>query len=97
MDCYNYIQNWPAYWIRGDGVNTNPPGAERCPEGQPSYNTNDTHPYNMSKNVTMGCFDMDSCIQFDIHVELGNKTFIIHILMEIRKLDLKMGSRFHTI
>ena len=61
----------PAYWVRGDDTQAGDSGAF-CPAGTPSFNSEDTHPYNFTKLVTLGCFSMDNCIQFEITAELGN-------------------------
>ena len=63
----------PAYWLRGDGVQSHDSGqlslvqtwsrvtnralllahtGSHCPAGQASYNTEDTHQYEMSKTVS---------------------------------------------
>ena len=42
-----------------------------CQPGDSSYNTGDTHPGQMHKTVTLGCFGLHNCIQYDISAELG--------------------------
>ena len=32
----------------------------------------DTHPFPLSKNVTIGCFGMDHCLQWDMSGHLGS-------------------------
>jgi len=61
----------PAYWIRGDDQAVIPAGSN-CPAGHDSYNSEDTHPYETSKIVTMGCFGLDNCINFTISSNIGN-------------------------
>ena len=61
----------PAYWVRGDDT-TSISSGEFCPAGQASYNSGDTHPYDFKKSVTLGCFSLDNCIQFDLTAELGD-------------------------
>merc|ERR1712179_22601 len=61
----------PAYWVRGDDT-TRIPSGKYCPAGQGSYNSEDTHPYEFRKNVTIGCFDLDNCIEFAMIAELGD-------------------------
>ena len=53
----------PAYWLRANDTEENPnAAAEFCPPGTESFNTVDTHPYDFTKVVTVGCFAMDNCI-----------------------------------
>ena len=61
----------PAYWVRGNDTQAGDSGAF-CPAGTPSYNSEDTHPYDFKKLVTLGCFSLDNCIQIDMTAELGN-------------------------
>jgi len=61
----------PAYWVRGDDT-TRIPSGKYCPAGQESYNSEDTHPYEFRKNVTIGCFSLDNCIEFAMIAELGD-------------------------
>jgi len=61
----------PAYWVRGDDTTSIPSGTQ-CQAGQPSYNSEDTHQYEMKKKVTLGCFSMDHCIEYDITAYLGD-------------------------
>jgi len=63
----------PAYWVRGDDT-TRIPSGKFCPAGQESYNSEDTHPYQFTKNVTIGCFSLDNCIEFAMTAELGNSS-----------------------
>ena len=63
----------PAYWLRGNDTEENPnSAAEFCPPGQESYNSLDTHPYDFKKIVTVGCFSMENCVEFDVTAELGD-------------------------
>ena len=62
----------PVKYINAPPCNypTTVPGAH-CQPGDPSYNTGDTHQGEMSKTVTLGCFGLDNCIQYNISAELG--------------------------
>lgn len=66
----------PAYWIRGDGANGGHASGEHCQAGQESYNVEDAHPGLMAKVVTLGCFGVHNCVQFDITAQLGDATVI---------------------
>ena len=57
--------------MRGDDTQAVDSGS-LCPAGTPSFNSEDTHPFDFKKLVTLGCFSIENCIQFDITAELGN-------------------------
>ena len=74
MGLLNTLQNTtvlPAYWVRGDDTQGGNSG-QFCPSGTPSSNSEDTHPYDFKKLVTLGCFALENCIQFDITAEIGD-------------------------
>ena len=61
----------PAYWVRGDDTTAIDSGSF-CSAGTPSYNSEDTHIFDFKKLVTLGCFSLDNCIQFDMTAEIGD-------------------------
>ena len=65
------VQNHPAYWFRA-GFVADIDGTEGCMTGDMALNELDTHPHNLSKTVTIGCFGMDNCVQFIMSADLGS-------------------------
>ena len=63
-------QNHPAFWFRTN-TTANRDGPEGCQEGDPALNELDTHPHDLGKNVTIGCFGMDNCVEFSMSADLG--------------------------
>ncbi len=57
------FQVYPAFWIRAGSHETNN-RSRVCHVGSHAINTVDVYRHNFSKEVTLGCFGMDNCIQF---------------------------------
>lgn len=64
-------QNHPSYWLRAGNAATIPSGS-KCPAGQTAYNTLDTHPHPFTKTVTIGCFGMYNCMEWNFSADLGS-------------------------
>ena len=60
-----------AYWNRA-GHRQDFDNGIYCTKGTLAYNSEDVHPYDIKKVVTLGCFSLNNCIQFDMTAEIGN-------------------------
>lgn len=64
-------QSLPSYWLRA-GQQTVIPSGDKCQVGDTARNQLDTHPHPFTKTVTVGCFGMDNCLQWDFSADMGS-------------------------